>query len=804
MYGWIRDLHFALRTLARHPGFMVSAVVALALGIGANAAIFSVINSVILKPLPYQAPDRLVVITERNLGKGIETLNVSSADFQDWRVQTSSFSEIAAYKESSFNFRNGDQTDRLQGLQSSANLFQVLDIEPAIGRPFLPDEDEPGKTPVVIVSDRFWRESLHSDKGIVSHSIVLNDKSYTVIGIMPVGFQFPLDRENVDLWVPLVQGQANNARGSRQLQVIARLGPGVTLSRAQLDLEIVSRRLEARYPETNKGVGVSATSLKYDLTKSVRPALFMLMGAVILVLLTSCANVANLLLVRSARREKEMAVRTALGAKRRSLIRLLLAESMILATCSCVLGIAVAEVALRSIVLLKAGNVPRLNQVRIDTTVILFAILLSLAATMLFGLVPALITSAKNLNEIINEGSGRTSTGRRQSRTSHILVVVETVLGVVLLVSAALLLKSFLRLQNTNLGFEAGNTYTVRISLQSTNASGSDQWINVYRDILDKVQHLPQVSAAGITTTLPLSGDDIIFSVTRVDQGRQNLSDAPVANFDVISGSYFSAMGINLKEGRFFNENDNQASPKVVIINEALAKLLWAAERAIGKSLVVSYNDPVPRQVVGVVGNVRRSLSSPEVEGQLYLPYQQTPLPFATLVIRSSTRSPVVSALVRARVSEAGKDIPVYKAGTISELVSHALGESRFRTVLLGIFAALATILAVIGIYSVMAAYIADRQLDIGVRMALGATPRQIFNMVVGRGMLLAAIGEVLGLCIMLLVTPVLGRLFYGISQVDPFIAGAVLIGLGIAAFLACSLPALEAGNMNPYEVLRK
>jgi len=800
----LKDIQSCIRNLGKELGFTVGAVMVLALGTGANIAIFSVVHSVLLTPLSYPSSDNILAIEESNPTRGLEHLRVSFSDFKDWERQSSSLSRMASYKATSSDLTGIEESRRIQIIQASSQLFYTLHSSASIGRTFTEDDDKSGVSNVAVLSNTLWREVFHSDSNITGHPVVLDDKSYTIIGVMPPAFQFPPDRKDVGIWIPLVSEPSNNSRSSHQMQVVARLRPGATVEQAQHEMELIALRLQSQYPESNKGVTTRVMSLKAQLVRDVQPALLMLMAAVGLMMLISCANVANLLLVKSSRRQREIAIRTALGGSRARILRLLLTESILLALFSCGVGLGLAVLGLRSIILFEPGKIPRLHQSHIDWVVMGFAIAASLISTVVFGLVPAVVTSKRNLTEVINEGGGKGSAGRNQQRASRIFVVLETALSSVLLVEAGLLVQSLVHLQNVDPGFETSNRYTMKLSFPHAGSDDSTPWVRVSRDLPANLAALPNVAHVGIVSTLPLSGDNILFDVSTRNGTKQDRDQPVAANFDVITPEYFQAMGIPLIKGRTFTEADGGASAEVAIINEDLAKKLWGAEDALHKELTVGFGAPIPRQVVGVVGNVKRALSEDKNQPEIYLPYQQIPLPFGSVVIRTSIPKANIFNLARLKIGQLSKDIVVYRSMTAEQFVADSLGESKFRVTLLGIFAGLSVVLAMIGIYGVMAFHISDRYREIGIRMALGADRRNIFAMIVGRGMLLTLIGEFLGLALSFAVTPMIGSFLYGVRAIDATTLLIVFLALAGAALLACIVPAMRAANLEPVQVLRR
>ncbi len=800
----LQDLRFSIRFLAKKPGFTIGLMLALALAIGVNSAMFSVINTILLRPLPYRDAHRIQMIWEANLQKGLDQFKVSHPNLADWRYQSSSFDQIAAYKTpQAYTLTDRSQPERLLGVPVSANLFQVLGVSTSSGRTFADGEDQPGQSNIVIFSHSLWERLFNADSGIIGRPITLDGKGYTVVGVMPSGFEFPPDSKNIDMWVPLTIGTANTERASRQLQVIGRLKDGVSEQQAKSELVTISRRLAAQYPEANMGWEAKMASLKDHLVRDVKPALYVLMGAVVFVLLIACANVANLLLVRAVHRQKEMALRVALGASRLRLIRQLLTESLLLGVLSGALGVALAYWTLKVLVALSPGNIPRLKDANIDGWVLGFTLVVSVLTSIGFGLAPALIGSKQSLSEVLKESGGRASSGSHSSRSRRLLMVSEIAIALVLLIGAGLMVRSFARLQQIAPGFNPEGVLTMRISLPNAKYSEQRQWANGFQQILQRVEALPGVQSAGAVTTLPLSADNLVFDVSAQDQVSVESDVKLTASFNGVSPDYFRAMGIPLIKGRHFADSDIEGSPRVMIISETLAKRLWGQQEPIGKSIIIGFGEPVTREIIGVVGDVKHTTLDAEGQAQMYAPYLQIPLPFMAIVVRTSSDSGSLIGAIGSQVADVDKELPVFRLRPMDQLLSDSVGKPRFHTLLLGIFAGLALVLAGLGIYSVMSYSVNERIHEIGIRMALGAQPKDIFKMIVGHGMILTLFGVAIGLAAALILTPVMASLLYGVGRTDPIIFVAVSVLLAGIAFLACCIPARRASSVDPMVALR-
>lgn len=758
-------------------------------------------NSVLLHSLPYPQAENIVSIQESNLEKDIKDLKVSFPDFLDWKAQNRAFTSVSAYTPAAFTLVHNGPPRRLFAVKSSTTLLDVLQQRVELGRTFQSgDEIRPN---VVILSHSLWQTEFNSDPEILSRALVLDDQAYKVIGVLPAGFHFPPDRDNVDLFVPLAQDASSTQRGSHRFEVIARLKPGFTVRQAQTEMEVIRNRLEQQYPETNKGIRISVSSLKDELTHDVRPALIICMVAVGLVFLIACCNVANLLLVRSGKRTKELVIRAALGCKPSHLFRLLFTESLVLAALGGLAGIGFAAISIRAIIWLKGVNIPRLNETHIDPTVATFTLLMAIVCTVVVGLFPAALASRQNISTPLNESQSKATYGFKRTRFSQAIIFVEAALSLMLLVEAGLLVKSLAHLRNADPGFERENVYTIRMSLPLSRYKDPEKWALVFKNVLQSAQTAPGRTAAALVSTLPLSGDNIMFDVE--DAAAKNLSPGQelAANFDVVSPDYFRVMGITLMSGRFFSEVDGSHAPPVVIIDDVLARKLAGSRRSLPRQIVVGYGDPINREIVGVVGHVRRSLTERADEPQIYLPDQQVPLSFASMVLRTDSPRPELFNVMRSRIFEVNRDVVVTKPLMMSDLVTYSLGESRFRAFLISAFACLALILSMIGIYGVMAFYIVERRHEIGIRMALGATRGDIFKMVVNRGILVTLSGELAGIGLSLILGRIANSFLYGVGANDFLISAMALVLLGGAAFAACCIPALKASDTDPLQVIQ-
>jgi putative ABC transport system permease protein len=807
MFGGLwQDLRYGVRMLWKNPGFTVVAVVALALGIGANSAIFSVVNTVLLRPLPYKDPERLVMVWEDRTAKGYPRDTPAPANYVDWRDQNKVFEGMAAIASHSLNLTGSGEPERIEGKRVSASFFPLLGVEPLFGRTFTPEEDQPGANRVVVLSHGLWQRRFGSDRGILGRQLTLNGESATVVGVMPQHFQFPT-RED-ELWVPIAfTPQQAAARQSHYLQVIARMKPGVTLEQAQAEMSTIGARLQQQYPAQNTDLGVAVVPLHEQLVGDIRPALLVLLGAVGFVLLVACANVANLLLARAAVRQKEIALRVALGASRVRLVRQFLTESVLLAALGGFVGLLLS---LWGVNLLKAfipENISQAKDIAVDAKVLGFTLLVSLLTGLIFGLAPVSQASNFNLNETLKEGGRDSVAGRRGNRIRSLLVVAEVAVSLVLLIGAGLLINSFLRLRNVDPGFRADNLLTMRVVLPETKYPDQARRAAFYTELVRRVESLPGVQSAAVTNWIPLvkQGDSSGISIEgKPDPGPgQN----PSAVTRVVSPHYFQTMGVELLQGRRLGEQDRADAPRVVVISETMARKFWPGEEALGKRVTMGgpANAPVPwMEVVGVVRDVRQFELTAEPKPQMYVPYEQ-PVFFrpSHLVLKTNVEPAGLAAAVRKTVWEIDKDQPVSNVSTMEEVLSESISRQRFSMLLFGIFAAVALVLAAVGIYGVMSYSVAQRTHEIGIRMALGAQRGDVLKLAVGHGLKLVLVGVALGLGAAFALTRVMSSLLFGVSPTDPAtlaIISLVLIGV---ALLASYVPARRATKVDPMVALR-
>lgn len=799
----VQDLRYGVRVFVKTPGFTAAAVIALAVGIGANTALFSVVNGVLLRPLPYRDPNRLVVVSLLN-DKTQETFPLCDADFLDWRAQNQAFTDISAFSGNRFNLTGTGVPEQVMGDVVTAEFFATLGVKPALGRTLLPDEDRPGSPRVVVLSYNFWQRRYGSNLGVIGQTLVLNGSSSTVIGVMPPRF---LPSPETALWTNLVMDPPNR-RGPYYLTGQARLKPGVTIEQGRAELGIIAHRIEQQNPLTNSNMSFRVTPLEEAIVGDVRPALLVLLGAVAFVLLIASANVANLLLARAATREKEVSIRAALGASRARLTRQLLTESLLLAGIGGLLGLLLARWGVKLLLELGPGNLPRLEEIAIDGGVLGFTCLISLASGILFGLIPAVQSGHSDLNKSLKQGGRNAADGQGQSRALGILVIAEIALSVVLLAGAGLMLKSFLRLQAVNPGVNPDNALTMQISLPRHQYHDDGQ-ISFYQHLLEKVQTLPGVESAGVGMSLPPNLLEVTDYFTVEGQGAVSERMLGLADLVFASPDYFRALGVPLIKGRYFVAADRADTAKVAIVNQSLARHYWPNENPIGKRLKTGGAERPKNpwmEVVGVVGDIKYSGLDAEPEMVLYQPYQQAAWPSMYLVVRTSSKLDDPASLTSAvqnAVWSLDKDLPVAHIRTMKQLLSESVEQPRFRTVLLEIFALTALSLATVGIYGVLAYSVSQRRHEIGIWMALGAKGSDVVRQIVRQGMTLTSLGVGIGVTGAFALTRFLSRLLYGVRPTDPVIFVFVPLLMSCAALLACFVPARRATRVDPMVALR-
>jgi putative ABC transport system permease protein len=802
----LQDLRYAVRVLLRSPGFTSIAVAALAIGIGANTAIFSVVNTLLIQQLPYEDPGALAVVWEHNIPRDEKNNVVSPGNFIHWREMQQSFEDLAAVSGSvGLSFKvtltgNGDPED--VGVQlASASLFTLLGVRPALGRPFTAEEDKPNSR-VAVISDRLWRRRYGADPGILRKPITISGNPYTVVGVMPPGFGY-IDK-TVEVWMPVGFSAESRTPRGRWLSVLGRLKPGVTFERAQQDMTRVHAELTRLFPDFNTGWTARVVPLKEELIGEARPALLVLLGAVAFVLLIACANVANLLLARATSRQRELAVRAALGAGRGALVRQLLVESLVLATAGGLAGLLLASWSLHLLRSVVADRLPvqRLEAVHIDGWVLAFTITASVVSGLLFGLLPALGASRTSLNDALKEG-GRSGSTARRNRSRAAFVAVEVALALVLLVGAGLLVRSFVRLLDVNPGFDPARTLTMDVSLPSSRYREPPKRVQFFRTLFERIDALPGVESAGAISFLPLGGMGAATSFEVVGKPAPPAGQEPVADVRVVANDYFAALGIPLIKGRLFDEHDEADSKNRVIINDTMAAKYWPGEDAIGKRVKISWNDDREDEVIGVVGDVRHSDLETDPLPTTYWPYPRFPYGAMTLAIRTRVEPTSVAGAVVGFIRRQDPELAVADIKTMEEVMSDSVAQRRLTMLMLAIFAGAALVLAAVGIYGVIAYSVTQRTQEIGIRMALGARHGDVLRMVMGQAMLMTVVGIVAGGAGAFLLTRLMTGLLFGVEPADPvtFLAVAGLLA-GVAA-AASYVPGRRATRVDPVIALR-
>ena len=816
----MNDLRFALRQLRKSPAFTAIAIVTLALGIGLNTAIFSVVNALLLKPLPFPAPQQLVAFGMTNTReKNQESLgSLSYPDFFDFRARNRTLSSMAVFHTRPSALTSAEGATSLLGVKASAEFFDVLGVKPVMGHVFTRADEKAGGGPggfKVIISHDFWKKHFGGEDSVLGRNIEFDRRQFTVIGVMPAGFQFPIQADPIDFYVTIAEDAANpdgnkpltEERGNHSLEAVARLKAGVTIEQAQADLSTIAASLEKQYRDSNSYFGVALKPLREELIGDVRTALYVLFGAVLCVLLIANANVANLLLARASVRGKEMALRAAMGASRVRIIRQLLTESSLLAGLGGLFGLLIAQWGTEALIQTVPQNIPRISNIQLDAAVLAFTLIVSLATGLIFGLVPAWQASVVDLNTALKTGARGGTGGEHKHRLRNALVVSEIALALVMLVCAGLLIQSFARLGRVSPGVQTERLLTARIQLPSAAYPKNENMIAFFDQFLPRIRALPGVESASTIVPLPLSGGNMVtdFDIEEhpLPEGQQNA--APVRS---IATEYFKTMGIPIRQGRVFDENDRMDSTPVVIVNERFANKFFPGQNVLGKRIKPGFSADETgekmREIVGVVGNVKHLALKNDDSPEMYLPRTQIPLDIVSLVVRSRVSDPAaLTSAVRKELAAMDSSIPLTSVRVFDEYISRSLARPRFNALLLSIFAGTALFLTAIGIYGVMAYSVSQRTNEIGIRMALGAAQSAIFRLVVGQAMTLVGISLALGLIGAFGATHLLNSLLYGVRSWDPLTFVAIVFLISIVAFLAAWLPANEQRVSTRCQALR-
>jgi putative ABC transport system permease protein len=793
--GFWQDLRYGLRMLRQHPGFTLVAIFSLALAIGANSAIFSLVNAVIFRPLPYPEPARLVAIYEFYFTDVfLRHLKASSRRYLELQRQAQSFEQLAATRRYSGIMTGRGEPETLGGLFVSSSFFSMVGVEAALGRAFRPDEEQAGADHIVIIGHQLWQRHFNHDPDIIGQSVTLSGSDYTIVGVMPPGFRYPLQENDILAPLDLSKPDSGNSLG-----VIARLKSGYSIKQAQTELDTIYRQLELQYPESDKGFGAGVVSLHEELVGKTRWPMMILLGAVGFVLLIACANVANLLLARDAARQKEIAVRLSLGASRWRLMRQLLTESVLLALLGGGAGLLLAFTSLDALLAISPVDLPHLATVKVDRAVIIFTFALSTLTGVVFGVIPALQASKLDLNQALKESSRSATESRRRYRLRGVLVVAEVALSLVLLIGAGLLIKSFGQLTRVDAGLNTRNVLTAGLSLPRYKYSDTNRQRTFYQQALERIRHVPGVEHAAVTYFLPFSNFATDF-FTIEGQPEVAEENRPQARFGFISEDYFRTMGIAMMKGRDFNERDTRDAPPVVIINPAGARQFWPNEDPIGKRIKALRQ---VREIIGVSGEVKQAGLDKPSDPEIFLPYQQAPFLYLQLAVRTTDDPMKMVAAIKHEVQTIDQDMPLTGIKTMDQYLSDSIANPRFQSRVLSLFAAIALLLAAVGLYGVMSYAVAQRTHEIGVRVALGARSSDVLKLVVGKGLRLTLIGIAIGLVAAVALTRLLASLLFGVSTTDPATFVIIALLLIIVALLACYLPARRATKVDPMVALR-
>jgi putative ABC transport system permease protein len=808
----IQDIRYGIRMLVKSPSVSIVATIALALGIGANTAIFSVVNAVLLRPLPFPNSEALVAVTETDQKRGLLRGSYSYPNYFDLRDQNNVFENLACYHSGDYILTGSGDPARLQGTVVTSNIFSVLGVSPIVGRGFIPEDDKPNETGrTVVLSQRLFQRKFNSDPALINQKILLDGVAFTVVGVMPASFEFPIQNEPSELWTTIAgdaegKSPVTTQRGAHFLRLIGRLKPGVTIEQAQSDVNIIGSRLEQQYPDKNTDKGIFVEPALNALVGDIRPALLILLGAVACVLLIACANVANLLLAKAMSRHKEMAIRSALGASRLRVIRQLLTESVILSLVGGAIGLLLAVWWSDLLIALGKDDIPRAIHVRLDWRVLAFTFGVSLLTGLIFGLVPALQSSNTELTETLKEGGRGSGEGARRNYVRGALVVSELAIAAILLVGAGLLLKSLWRLQNVEAGLKTDNILTFNLALPETGYP-SEKQSRFYYELNNRLKALPGVQSVSSVVPLPLSGDR--YGISFQIEGRPVApKDEPSADFFAAETDYFKTMGIPVVKGRDFNEHDLHSSRPVIIISQEFARQYFPNEDPIGKRIepgISTYenDETTMREIVGVVGDIRNRTLNTAPKPAYYMPQSQIPCAQMTVVVKTTTDPHSLVSAVTKEVAAIDKDLPLFSVKTMDEYLSASIATPRFNTTLISIFALVALILTIVGLYGVMSYSVAQRTNEIGIRLALGAQTRDVILLIVKQGLRLILLGLAFGLLGAFALTRVIASLLFGVTAKDPITFVAVAFVLALVGLLACYIPALRATRVDPMEALR-
>ena len=810
----IREIRFAFRRLARSPAFVVIAVVTLALAIGASTAVLSLVNALLIRPLPYRAPQQLVLLLQHFKSQNLERIPVSPPEFVDYESRAQDFEKMGAFGNVDFNLVSGDKPERIAGAQVTANVFPLLGVTPIKGRFFEPTECQVGRNDVIVISERLWQRKFNRDPQILGTKLLLDGKGFTVVGIMPAGFDFPLQLFNLgaggqfggraDIWQPLAfTDKELSIRYNRSYSIVGRLKPGISLAHAKAEIETINGQMRIEHKDNYPGgdsFGGDVFPLQELAVARMRPTLLILLGAVALVLLIACANLTTMLLARAAAHEREMAIRVALGAGPLRVLGQVLTESVMLALLGGVAGILLAIWGVDLLKSIGAQTVPRLREVNLDLRVLITTFAVSVGTGIVFGLVPGLASAKPELTESLKEGGRNSTVGKSRNRLRNALVIAEVALALVLLTSAGLLMKSFVRLQNVNPGFDSHHVLTAEVSLPKLQYPDNKSIVHFGDEAQRRIATLPGIQAVGLTTVLPLAGTngDSSFAI----EGRPDDRSSPNPDEEKreVSPGYFRAIGTPLIRGRFFTEADNADAPLVIIVNQTFARKFWPNEDAVGKRIVMGGMSPDPKwiTIVGIVGDIRHAALDVEPKPEMYVPFAQDPYKSMIFAVRGTQDPRNLASAIRSQIQSIDPGLPLANIRTFDAVIAESVAPRRLSVVLLGVFAAVAVLLATVGIYGVMSFLVVQRTHEIGVRMALGAQRADVMRLVIGRALQLVAIGTAIGLLMALFSTRALQALLYQVSAVDLPTFFFVTFVLGLVALAASYLPAQRAMRADP------
>ncbi len=805
----MQDFRFAFRMLRKNPGFSAVAILTLALGIGANTAIFSVVYAVLLKPLPYAAADQLFTVFQEEIKDSNKKTGFSFANFRDFRDQNEIFSDLSGVQGHQLTLTGHGEAYNIDTSVVTPDLFTTFRVQPILGRAFIPDDGKSGAAPVVILSEHLWRGSFGSDPNVIGSSITLDKRSFTIVGVMPATFRFPQVQQSRQIWIPVVDdplfGSWIEQRGGHWLRITGRVKPGVNLVQAQSQFDAISQRLAKQFPEDNDGWTICMIPLREFLVGEVKTPLLVLLGAVGLVLLIACANIANLLLARATSRSREIAVRATLGAGRSRLVRQLLSETIVLSIIGGLAGVALAYYGVHVLTAFLPPRVLQINSVQIDYAVLGFALALSVFASCAVGLAPAFLIAGSDLQSTLREGGGRSGESSTSRRARNILASAEIALALVLLVAAGLLLRSFSKLTDVNPGFQVEHMVKAEVSLPRAQYSTPQQWFAFSESLLSRLQSRPGMQDSALAIPLPLSDGFINIAFDIENKPPASAAEARTADYVAVTPTYFHVMNIPLVAGRAFEKRDNMSAPPVAVVTQSFVRAYFPNENPIGKRIVFGFPpDPgIPREIIGIVGDVHDVSLGNNPGPMMYAAYAQSPFPGACIAVQSTLATSAVILSIRETVASLDKDLPVTDIATMTEVVHDSMAQPRFRTTLIAMFAAIALILAATGIFGVISYSVQCRTNEIGIRVALGASARTILKMVLRETMFLAGVGLAVGLPVAFVASRVLGHLLFAVSPTDPATLIVVSVTLAAVAAAAGYLPARRATQVDPLTALR-